>query len=664
MRVSLLTILLITLSILLWGYGDFILAPNFLAEISPLHHEFHEKFWFFSHLREGQFAWIDPHNDLGHPLLANPTNGLVSIFNLLYLFDSVVAAKIIFVFHYLLLVCGVFFLARHLAREDRVALVCASLVAACGLIWSLPLHVALASGAYFPWYLLALLKLSHSPSRRHAFVAGTLGAMVLTQGDPFLVPFGFGMAWMLSPASRKPSQYFFLALGFLLIAGANLWEMISLLPHSNRSAGFSAWEALSYSTHPTRMLEVLFPWLPHQAPIGTGFHNSVWFPRIGVGLVFSLLVIWGVRTKHQWRSLVLMLFFLQLSFGQFSPIASFLMGKVFWFIRFPERFLWYAFLASLPLLIAGAARLRARLGPPVLCLILLVSFAENLWPRPRPELVPTARLQSLQNESIAGVWAQGRWVQARTMSCPYGAQGEQSRPRYYDLRAFGVAMVNAESNTQSPTLKTIGCPWALRPRVRQWWGITNIITATPSSAVATELQAMGLKVVKREGETQWWTDPRNSPLQAQWISQWDREFPSRIELESPTRVKFAVQGDLPTSLPATQCSTTTIPIESSQSFQRFDIPIPKNCQGLLSIPWSFAPGWRVSFDNAQPSMAPLKIEGATLGIFVPSQTSRVIFSYDTTPRTLLFCLSLLTQFLLLLGLLTSFCRLNFFPKKI
>ena len=181
--------------------------------------------------------------------------------------------------------------------------------------------------------------------------------------------------------------------------------MIQLWSFNARSSGFTDWEALSYSTNPHRLIEMLFPWIKIESNLGSGFHRQWWFPRIGIGIVLMSLATWGLwnfRLKKQILFFFLLsFFFLQLSFGQFSPIATWPMKHMFWFIRYPERFLAYSFILFIPLMAMGLQSFRNHTLKKFLPLILLISLAENLFPGPVNNLVPVSQLNSLKNKPLS-----------------------------------------------------------------------------------------------------------------------------------------------------------------------------------------------------------------------------------------------------------------------
>lgn len=643
--------------ILSWIYGDYLFTNTLLGDISPLHHELSEKSWFFQNLKEGTFTWLDPRNDLGHPLLANPTNGLVYFLNLFYFIDPAFAYKLIFIFHYMVLAFGIHRLIGEFLKDLVLKKSLVLMLMACGIVWSLPIHVAIAPIAYFPWLIVSMIHYSQSATISNAIKSGVLSGFVFVLGDPFLIP----VAFLTALPTLKINQRFLKTipiylLSFFLLSSANFLEMIQLWSFNARSSGFTDWESLSYSTNPHRILEIFFPWAKIESNLGIGFHRQWWFPRIGIGIVLLSMATWGLWTNRLKKQTVcfflLSFFFLQLAFGQFSPMATWMMNHLFWFIRYPERFLAYSFILLIPLMASGLQAFMNHSLKKFLPLIILISLAENLFPGPVNNVVPASQLNALKEKSIAS-------QSSRIFGCQFGADGRLNTPLYFDLRAQGISMANAESNTFSPVLKNSTCPWVLTPEVRAWLGISHFLTPPTNPTTREYMLNQGLRSLEQTSHGELWSSANTSPLLGQWISDWSKGEFALSNFKQPFNGHYSI--DLiqdNESIPRTNCANQKLKLQVSHPFNKLVLSGMGNCQGLLSLPWSYHPSWNVSESDSQQSPTLLRINQATLGIVIPKGATQISIQYEDGPKPILFSLSILCQLCFIIWILWSFVPLK------
>ena len=648
MREKLLCALGIT-ALIAWHYGNFIFSSSFLGDISPLHHELAEKAWFYSRLSEGVFAWFSPFKDLGFSLLADPTLGLVYLPNLLYMGDVAIAAKLIPIAHFYILGFGLIHWARSFER--MTGSVAGLMLFGCGIVWVLPTHLALGSAANFPWLMLSL-------RRQTPFRAGIFAGLVFVLGDPFLIPFAFllslDQAQRLLPKAAKFAGFFLIA--FFLIAGPNLVEMVQLLPYNARSLGLPTWEILSYSTNPARIVEILLPWKTFAFSLGKGFQRQWWFTELGGGLVLSTMFMAGVfaagKTKFLRWYLALSTLMALLALGQFFAPSAWLFEHILNFLRFPERFLLYAFFASLPLVTIGLGKIHGRTRLPLMVLLILC-WTENLFPRFTPMLVPSSSLNAWSNQSITTVGIGGKILAARVIGCHDGISG-QTPGTYFDMRIYGVAMANNESSIHSPGLKSINCPWSLSAAARQWLGISTAITPPILESEKLKMESWGWRRIKSSPQAEIWQATDASPQLAMWVEKWRtskmsfpiREFTNDFLVEKPL------------SISKSNCSGF-LWIEPSHHWQRLTINIPPHCEGLVSLPWAYHPAIQIAENGSQGSSSLLRINSTTLGILISKKTNLVTLDFSRPFANLGFILSLMAQ---LAGLLWIAWR-RFFPPR-
>ncbi|MFO8056140.1 MAG: hypothetical protein R6V10_02440 [bacterium] len=232
------------------------------------------------------------------------------------------------------------------------------------------------SAAWYPLILAAFLSIRDVKLRIP--LTAICVSMVAVEGD--LVGSGISLAVLgilalVSPASgnrKKDLLALFASAALVVGITAVIWiPAASVLPESRRGAGLPLEEALIFSMHPLRLVNLFSPRF-----FGQMYENSIWMPEItnslrGQGLWFQtvylgmlapLLLVAALAKSHYQRKLVLGLMaaaalLCLLAFGRFNPLVPYIMEqtpflKVF---RYPAKlFTWSAML----LLAAAAIGLR------------------------------------------------------------------------------------------------------------------------------------------------------------------------------------------------------------------------------------------------------------------------------------------------------------------
>lgn len=607
-RVASLWPLVAAIAVLLLSYGTLLDPSVILSEVSAFHSELGDRHWFYSQLFSGHLRFITPLNDLGHPLLADPTNGIVYLPSLLFGPAPVLASKLWVFGHLLLFMAGVAAWARACGVPTPAAWSIGVIAMATGIPWSSPAHVAVASLAYFPWSMCALHHWTEAPREKsRALLVGVALGMLFVLGDPLLVP----LALLLGP--RPLPSLWPAALSFLTITGANLLEMLSTWGENARAQGFSSWEQLSYSTHPARLWQLLFPWLSPEAPLGEGFQLQPWFPRIGIGIVLASLMFLGIARgpgRKKWWLLALGATSLLLALGQFSPPSSWILQHLLPFVRYPERFLLHSLLCWLPLAFLGLASLRLR--GPALTALLFVSLAENILPLPRPALARSSQVDLLARDG------------KRYFGCQYGAFGDREKPQYYDLRGLGGSMANAESNTVSSGLKELGCPEALSPSVRRGLGLSAFLFPAVTPEQVDQLRKLGLVDRERAGTGELWLATDASPMRAHWVS-------------GP-------------------CQGQDVGITLSQNGSDLELRPALHCSGELVLPWAYQRNWVLEQNGQTLALRPWK--RITMSVELSPGPKALVLAYPSITRGALFLTSLLAQFFTVVALGKMYFRMK------
>lgn len=620
----------LALPLALWLFGPYLFSASVFNEIAPLHFEYAEKKWFYANLAEGHWTFLYPFNELGHGLLNNPASGLLFFANFIHVFlPYAVASKILFLGHLLLLFFGWRrLLAQFTSLENASALGLVGM--SVGIVTSLPIHVGLGYVSFLPWLIALVIEQWRGQSRLIPLTLCSSALFLL--GDPFLIPLAWIGGTTIAFHKDHLRKMLLTFLGVVALSGLICLPHILMMglnaPFSSRALGIESFEALSYSTAPSRWVEWLIPsFKVHDWPIPQ--KEGWWFPRIGGGFALTgLMFMGGLRApvRQRWVLLVWLVFFLLLSFGKFFAPAGQLLQLLP--IRYPERFLVYLLPAILLLAAFGLSALPRKWA---LALISLALVENSLHPR-RPELV-----DEIVTDVPRDSWVGDEVHLTRYLACPEGLDGTHSF-KHYDLRAYGISMVNGTSNTRSAVLKVVSCPWALSPHVQSWLGIGHVVSAGES----TPQTDWGLKKERQldEGEI---FRAQGSPWKAQGV----REFeyaevvttlpPNSDDVRRLRQISDAGQAFVNPSwilkegwpkkisvktVPKWNCEKDFLTMIPGLKQQRFLITVPPGCSGLLSVPWAFQAGWRT-----EPETEIVRINDATMGLQIPPSAQEISLSF-------------------------------------
>jgi hypothetical protein len=193
--------------------------------------------------------------------VAYPVDWLVALFPLPFSMDLTV------VLHVLLAGVGVAMFSRRLGANDVGAVLAGGAFMACGYVASTAPNQIFAGVAWLPWVAWASAGLARSeggPARQRAaaVLAAVLGAQLLA-GDPAASVTSAVVAVVVTCSLGEGRLR---ALGWLgascavalPLAAATILPGLALLPHTTRTA-LAASEATSWSLHPWRLLETVWP---------------------------------------------------------------------------------------------------------------------------------------------------------------------------------------------------------------------------------------------------------------------------------------------------------------------------------------------------------------------------------------------------------------------
>ena len=205
----------------------------------------------------------------GRPLAPNPNAGaLYPVRAALSPLPFPLSAKLFPILHWILAGLGVLAFGRATGRSRAAAWVAAVTYAFSGVGVSEVFFPHIQPGmTLLPWVLWACARPAPAPWRRVLPLSGLLG-LVFLAGDVFTSGLAVAMAtlWFLleAPAERRRREIgalvFAVALGALLsapqIVATALW-----IPYTNRAVlGMKLSEAIYFSLHPLRLLELVVPY--------------------------------------------------------------------------------------------------------------------------------------------------------------------------------------------------------------------------------------------------------------------------------------------------------------------------------------------------------------------------------------------------------------------
>ncbi len=312
---------------------------------------------------------------------SDPTYALYSPRLLLYLAVPGYDAQLATILAYALWAgLGGYVLGFSLLRNRSAGLFIGIAWPLCGVVASTISNIPyMTSAAWLPWCLAAWTGLRR-PSARSA-ATGFCLAMVAVEGDLFgmgIFAAVLGLYSALAPASgsRRKEALPWLA-AVVLSAGltAVIWmPALSSLSGSRRAAGLAAWESLSFSMHPARLLNLFAPRFfgqPHENSFwAEGITSSImgtglWFQTVYLGLLTPLLWIAALVKKGPGRRsaavfALMAAVFTVLAFGKHAPVMPWLMDTVPYLhsSRYPAKLFTYASLFILCPAAAGLIRTR------------------------------------------------------------------------------------------------------------------------------------------------------------------------------------------------------------------------------------------------------------------------------------------------------------------
>ncbi len=330
----------------------------------------------------GFTAWC-PHLGTGFYRAADPTFALYSPRLVLYLLNDTYNAQVATIIVYALLAgAAAYILGLSLVRSWACAVFLGLAWPLAGVMISRISNIPyFTSAAWYPLILAAFLAVRNLKLRIP--LTAICVSMVAVEGD--LVGTGVSLAVLgflalASPADSRKKDLAALAASTVLVMGitAVIWmPALAVLPESRRGAGLPLEEALTFSLHPLRLVNLFAPrffgqmyeksiWMPE---ISNSLHGQgLWFQTVYLGMLTPLLLLAALLKKHYQRKTALSLtacaaLLCLPAMGSFSPLVPAVMElapflKVF---RFPAKlFTWSA------MLVLAATAMGLRESPSIL----------------------------------------------------------------------------------------------------------------------------------------------------------------------------------------------------------------------------------------------------------------------------------------------------------
>lgn len=309
-------------------------------------------------LRAGHIpAWWESVN-LGVPLASNPAHSalypptwLVAVAPLPWGVDALLIAHVLFAGF------GAAALSRRWGAQPGGAILAGSALMLSGFTSSTVVHgVPILTLSWLPWICWAADRLAERTTLRATLVLAAFVAGELLAGDPSFALVGGWLAIVIAAVRGRARVRALIAViagnvSALALAGVTVLPAASLLAESSRSNGLEGRVGATWSMHPARVIEIVWPQVfgdPNQATehLARSVANAAdslalspsWALSVYVSLPIVLLASFCCANSGRRMRWLLagVAFFLVLAVGRFTPIYG-----VYRFIFLPERIVRY-----------------------------------------------------------------------------------------------------------------------------------------------------------------------------------------------------------------------------------------------------------------------------------------------------------------------------------
>lgn len=314
-------------------------------------------------LARGELPRWDHAQGVGAPVLANPLHGAFYPLTLISLLDPIAWWTTVYLWvHMLLGALGVARLAAMLGCSAYAR-------AFAGLAWALagPNLSAWTSGlllpaqSWMPWITVGIWSLAAHPSPRRAAIAAIPIALSLLLGEGFMTLTALAFATLTLPASpslpRLSPRFTASLAGWLvasvvlasLVACASLAPTLAAASGTQRAGAFDLAQALHWSVHPARLLDLVVPGglryasavTQHPYALARCDVDPLYFSHY-LGATTLALALVGLRRDRRTAALcAVMILALLCALGRFTPVYAAVRYLVLplRLMRSPEKFM-------------------------------------------------------------------------------------------------------------------------------------------------------------------------------------------------------------------------------------------------------------------------------------------------------------------------------------
>jgi hypothetical protein len=336
------------------------------------------RFILYESFEKGELPLWNSNLSMGFPFLANPQTGVFyPPHALFFFFPFFTSIRLLFVLHFLIAASGSYLLLRQWAHPRWLALTGAALFTFSGIAASLTnLLDHFQSAVWLPWALLSCERAMRNPALREiVFLTVVLLAQFLA-GSPEI--YGLTVALLFANSIRlkaeNPEISWRSVVSVLLlsnafaagIAAVQILPSAELFFHSWRSSAIAPEQAMMWSLHPLRLLNLFFLdkevnlyapqglhlFFGRELPLVLSLYlGAICLPGVGLWLLHSSL-------KEKTITTALLSVVLIVSMGQYTPVYPFLLDHfpLLGFMRFPEKSVFMATAIVHWMVIAGIGR--------------------------------------------------------------------------------------------------------------------------------------------------------------------------------------------------------------------------------------------------------------------------------------------------------------------
>lgn len=594
-------------------------------EITPLQVAYSEADYFFN-----SFSWIYSLNLLGEPLIANPTNGILSLQAINYLiFNSPWAYKLNFLLGFLIFY---YFSFKLLIKKTSITI--ASLLPlvflAAPIFLSTTQRLSFWTIVWIPVFLYIFKEAISTSIKLKYFIAGLVLSRTFSLGDPFLFILLPSLVYLLT-LSKPKKELLLTIFAFSIGIFPFLYYYLELQPLMARYYGQPESAALRYSLQPSRTIELFTNTLLKTKDIAT------WFKAISLGFTLTLISgysIYKLRRVQAITILALLVMTLLISFGIYFAPSKFILTSLPFLnqLRYPEKFTIYIYIILLCTIYFQSSKLKEI---KYIKFILIFAVLENILTTPKfkyiDENIITQKrhLKSYQN------------IQTRFKVCPNGLR-DYSHENIPNLRAFGIATLNSTSNISSTSLKLINCKNIINDSNAIRLGVSHLLISNINNDEKELLKSSNWTLEKSEGSFDVYKHKLASPLKAiitnsiyfgNFIQHkgkhylkndpinWDKNtLDTGFSLKNGKLNKGKV---IPRK--AKCLENNLVNIKATYQAQKFEIMTNSSCDSFLLIPWYFSPGWRAY--SGENELEIFRVNDISMGIQLPSGPQKIEFLY-------------------------------------